>query len=282
MNVTTDSKVGPKSLFTLVELLVVIAIIAILAAMLLPALGAAKKTARTIFCLNSERQIGLALSIYVSDNKGWFPNQTTTVNWTDRIGAYDGRQLTQAEKELTNWPVDTYPEGRHSLYRCPEDNGTRWNNTYTQHDDSVIRSSYGINGNGVIRGTAGYTGPDVDTVAHLQLAGLTRLYNSRKIGDVEDPSGTIALADQFWATNWIGGNELHGVSTIGPDTSYSYSWDDYPSNVRVFLDIHGVYRINLTFADGHAKTLRASDTTENDPWGGELSIGGMWTCEAWD
>lgn len=82
-----------KSGFTLIELLVVIAIIAILASMLLPSLGAARRTAKTMICSSNLKQCGTANLMYASDWKEYMLKTTQNPGWGN---ATWGSSLVQA------------------------------------------------------------------------------------------------------------------------------------------------------------------------------------------
>ena len=79
-----------RNIFTLIELLIVIAIIAILAAMLLPALNAAKVKAQAIDCVNHFKQLGSATVMFAGDHQDFVPpalfdaaNTKKVFGWTD-------------------------------------------------------------------------------------------------------------------------------------------------------------------------------------------------------
>lgn len=68
-------------MFTLIELLIVIAIIAILASLLLPALKQAKERAKDITCLGNLRQTGMCLLQYTNEHNGWTPCAYRPSSW---------------------------------------------------------------------------------------------------------------------------------------------------------------------------------------------------------
>jgi prepilin-type N-terminal cleavage/methylation domain-containing protein len=68
-----NNRFGRPPAFTLIELLVVIAIIAILAALLLPAMAAAKRRAKVTQCQNNFHQVYVASFVYANDYHDYFP-----------------------------------------------------------------------------------------------------------------------------------------------------------------------------------------------------------------
>jgi prepilin-type N-terminal cleavage/methylation domain-containing protein/prepilin-type processing-associated H-X9-DG protein len=96
--------------FTLIELLVVIAIIAILAAMLLPALSAAKQKAWTTSCNANVRQIGLGMRMFADDNNEFYPESGGNIYW----GKIDGGT------GKPSWSEQIFPfVGNTNVFNCP-------------------------------------------------------------------------------------------------------------------------------------------------------------------
>ncbi|AHF90521.1 hypothetical protein OPIT5_10235 [Opitutaceae bacterium TAV5] len=84
----TTSGASVRDGFTLIELLTVIAIIGILAAIIVPTVGAVRKTARAAACVSNLRQIGVAMRLHAEEYKGLLPAAKPSEEWPKNMWQY--------------------------------------------------------------------------------------------------------------------------------------------------------------------------------------------------
>jgi prepilin-type N-terminal cleavage/methylation domain-containing protein len=136
-----------KKAFTLIELLVVIAIIAILAAMLLPALAAAKRKAQRISCVNNLHEIGLAFRVWEGDNGDKYPMSVLRANGGAQESIYSANNATGVGNGATN--VYTCMSNELSTAKvlyCPSDSGRSQASTWSTLITTTTNYSYLIGG----------------------------------------------------------------------------------------------------------------------------------------
>ncbi len=136
-----------RSGFTLVELLVVVGIVGMLAALLLPAVQAAREAARRMHCSNNLKQIGLGIHLYEQSHRLFPPAYcrvpchfmlTYILPYVEQQPVYDRYHFDSSWSAAVNKSaVDTHI----ALFVCPSAPGGRqWVTDYTTCEDIWART----------------------------------------------------------------------------------------------------------------------------------------------
>ena len=238
----SDSR--PRRGFTLIELLVVIAIIAILAAMLLPALARAKLKATEATCLSNQKQMCLAFTMYVTDNRDLNPTNTPPAGfkngggfwWLDDNAPADWTSQAMALADVqgnlfTNNMFSPYAKNG-AVFHCPGD----------------VRFNLAI-GTGDAVGWAFDSYALTENIAGGSFGAGSAPVNFVRISATRRSSDCFVFVEQSDTRGYNEGT-FEGAATPGNPNTFSFE--------DVFATYHG--NVNtFGFADGHAEPHKWQD-----------------------
>ena len=243
--------------FTLIELLVVIAIIALLMAIIMPALGKAKESAKSIVCMGNQKNIAPAVVMYSDDFDGHIHKSPN-----GGLFFYKGTSkpidpdLNGDLTEAAYWGVifnNLYLQND-KMFRCPSAKMVDWyepnGNTF---DDAelYLNATYGVNGYYKYSGRKMSSFRSPSRLIFAQDHFESRLDNSQGSGNdtlMIQPGGTINLTQWRYPPE---GNAAYGGRP-------SYNMETTP--MKEIFRHSG--RTNTIFLDGHVDKIQESDGSD--------------------
>lgn len=244
------SKQTSKTAFTLIEILVVIAIIAILAAILFPVFARARENGRRASCQSNVKQILLGILQYTQGYDERFPLMLFAEN---APGAAFGAG-NDGETVLWNQTVQPYLKSI-QIFQCP-------NSSVPIDTVSVLPNPNPV----------GYIKP----FHTCYLANNALLYAGSSLSVVNNPSGTILLADgakrALKTPPYITDVDKDKTwSLVDPTTDHNGSYGTVQADTGgIVVAAPNARHLNTAvvgFVDGHVKALQLSKFYYGDsPW----------------
>ncbi|MEM9415097.1 MAG: prepilin-type N-terminal cleavage/methylation domain-containing protein [Planctomycetota bacterium] len=242
-----------KNAFTLIELLVVISIIALLIGILLPALGAARKSARSMQCLSNERGHGIGFIGYALENKDLLPYSFYSIPDASQPGGFRQADWSVTISGYMNAEEGTYQSDTEAVetFVCPSNSLGLGSKHYSVHPVLIPSLGFGAPDNQVKLASQSRTtetmisadgaqlpsGPGADGTQGDAVADAYQIYGA----------GMLNTSDWYFDTSDTDNDE---AIAIGPNT------DEDSSQGHIRWRHGGDDAVNMLFLDGHAETLR--------------------------